>query len=122
MSPNILIVDDETEIADLVALYLENENFHVLKCHTAKEAMHYIKNEKLDLAILDIMLPDMSGLKLCQEIRRRHNYPVIMLTARGEEVDKITGLTTYSDRIFRHRPAISTSVSSGYCFVSLSTF
>lgn len=97
MSPNILIVDDETEIADLVALYLENENFHVLKCHTAGEAMHYIKNEKLDLAILDIMLPDMSGLKLCQEIRRCHNYPVIMLTARGEEVDKITGLTLGAD-------------------------
>lgn len=97
MSKNILIVDDEQEIADLVALYLENEDFHVLKCYTAKEALDYISRETLDLAILDIMLPDMSGLQVCQEIRKNHNYPVIMLTAKGEEVDKITGLTMGAD-------------------------
>lgn len=97
MSGKILIVDDEREIADLVTLYLENENFHVFKCYTAKEAMEYIAKEKLDMAILDVMLPDMDGFQICQTIRKEHNYPIIMLTAKGEEVDKITGLTLGAD-------------------------
>lgn len=97
MSEKILIVDDEQEIADLVALYLENENFTVYKYGTGKSALDCIRNEKLDLAILDIMLPDMSGFEICQSIRREHNFPVIMLTAKGEEIDKITGLTLGAD-------------------------
>ena len=97
MSEKILIVDDEQEIADLVALYLENENFTVYKFYTGKEAINCIEKEKLDLAILDVMLPDMGGFQICQFIRREHNYPVIMLTAKGEEIDKITGLTLGAD-------------------------
>lgn len=97
MSDQILIVDDEKEIADLVTLYLENENFTVFKCYTAGEALECISNEKLDLAILDVMLPDMSGFEICQRIRQEHNYPVIMLTAKGEATDKITGLTLGAD-------------------------
>lgn len=97
MREQILIVDDEQEIADLVTLYLENENFKVFKCYTAGTALECIKNEKLDLAILDIMLPDMNGFQICQKIRQEHNYPVIMLTAKGEEIDKITGLTLGAD-------------------------
>ena len=97
MQDKILVVDDEKEIADLVALYLENENFTVLRCYTAGEALKYIREEKLDLAILDVMLPDMDGFLICQEIRKEHNYPVIMLTAKGEETDKITGLTLGAD-------------------------
>lgn len=97
MSEKILIVDDEREIADLVALYLENENFTVYKYYTGKEAVSCIEKEKLDLAILDVMLPDMGGFQICQFIRREHNYPVIMLTAKGEEIDKITGLTLGAD-------------------------
>ncbi len=97
MNEHILIVDDEKEIADLVALYLENENFTVRKCYCASEAAKYIANESFDLAILDVMLPDSSGFKLCQLIRKNHNYPVIMLTAKGEETDKITGLTLGAD-------------------------
>lgn len=97
MSDQILIVDDEKEIADLVTLYLENENFTVFKCYTAREASECIANEKLDLAILDVMLPDMSGFEICQRIRQEHNYPVIMLTAKGEATDKITGLTLGAD-------------------------
>lgn len=97
MNDKILIVDDEKEIADLVTLYLENENFTVFKFYTAKEALDCIARENLDLAILDVMLPDMNGFRICQKIRESHRYPVIMLTAKGEEVDKITGLTLGAD-------------------------
>lgn len=97
MADKILIVDDEREIADLVALYLENEGFEVFKCYTAADALRVIAQERLDLAILDVMLPDMSGLQICKRIREKYCYPIIMLTAKGEEVDKITGLTLGAD-------------------------
>lgn len=97
MSSKILVVDDEKEIADLVALYLENENFTVMKCYTAMDALRCIEEETLDMAILDVMLPGMSGLELCRKIREKYQYPVIMLTAKGEEIDKITGLTLGAD-------------------------
>ncbi|HIU75276.1 MAG TPA: VanR-ABDEGLN family response regulator transcription factor [Candidatus Pelethocola excrementipullorum] len=97
MNEKILIVDDEHEIADLVALYLENENYTVYKYYTATEALECIDRESLDMAVLDVMLPDMSGFQICQKIREKHTYPVIMLTAKGEEIDKITGLTLGAD-------------------------
>lgn len=97
MADKILVVDDEREIADLVALYLENENFRVFKFYTAKEALECIQKETLDLAILDIMLPGMSGFEICRKIREQYCYPVMMLTAKGEEIDKITGLTLGAD-------------------------
>lgn len=97
MDEEILIVDDEQEITDLVSLYLSNEGFTVYKCYNAADAMERINKGKLDLAILDIMLPDMSGLYICKKIREKYNYPVIMLTAKGKEVDKITGLTLGAD-------------------------
>lgn len=97
MEDKILIVDDEREIADLIGLYLENENFAVYKCYSASEAVQCIENESLDLAILDVMLPGMSGFQLCRKIRERYCYPVIMLTAKDGEIDKITGLTIGAD-------------------------
>lgn len=97
MAEKILIVDDEREITDLVALYLENERFTVFKCYTAQEALGCIAAEGLDLAILDVMLPDMSGFELCKRIRQEFHYPVIMLTAKIAEVDRITGLTLGAD-------------------------
>ncbi|TGA96755.1 VanR-ABDEGLN family DNA-binding response regulator [Sporolactobacillus shoreae] len=97
MSTNILVVDDEREIADLVELYLKNENFTVYKYYRAQEALKCIENVPLDLAILDIMLPEVSGLTICQKIRKKYNFPVIMLTAKVEETDKITGLTLGAD-------------------------
>lgn len=97
MSETILIVDDEPEIADLVAVYLENENYNVRKFYRGCDALACIQNETLDLAILDVMLPDTDGFQICQFIRKEHNYPVIMLTAKGEEVDKINGLTLGAD-------------------------
>ena len=69
MADRILIVDDEVEIADLIEVYLRNEDYEVLKFYTAKEALACMKNTPVDLAILDVMLPDMSGFTLCQKIR-----------------------------------------------------
>lgn len=97
MSDKILIVDDEVEIADLIEVYLQNEDYTVYKFYTAREALACIDRTDLDLAILDIMLPDINGYTLCQRIRERHTYPVIMLTAKDDEKDKITGLTLGAD-------------------------
>ena len=97
MSEVILVADDEKEIADLVALYLENEGYQVIKCYDGAQAMDIVEKERPDLAILDIMLPGASGLDICRRIRESHNYPIIMLTAKGEETDKITGLTLGAD-------------------------
>lgn len=97
MSEKILIVDDEQEIVDLVALYLENENFQVFKFYSAIDALRCIENENLDLAILDVMLPDVNGFQICRKIREKYNYPVIMLTAKGEEMDKVNGLALGAD-------------------------
>ncbi len=97
MADRILVVDDEPEIADLVELYLRNENFIVYKFYSASEALACINREQLDLAILDVMLPGISGLQICSKFRERYNYPVIMLTAKNEEIDKITGLTLGAD-------------------------
>lgn len=97
MSTNILIVDDEIEIVDLVELYLKNENYVVHKFHTAKEALNCMETVKPDLAVLDVMLPDTDGFTICRKIREKYNFPVIMLTARVEDMDKITGLTIGAD-------------------------
>ncbi|ADL03803.1 VanR-ABDEGLN family response regulator transcription factor [Lacrimispora saccharolytica] len=97
MQEKILVVDDEQEISDLLELYLQNENYSVFKFYTAKEALACIETTEIDIAILDIMLPDMSGFTLCQKIRVNHAYPIIMLTAKDQEIDKITGLTLGAD-------------------------
>lgn len=93
----LLIVDDEHEIADLISLYLENEGFQVFKFYNAADALQCTQAERIDLAILDVMLPDMNGFQLCQQIRETHHFPIIMLTAKGEGMDKITGLSLGAD-------------------------
>lgn len=97
MKSRILVVDDEKEIADLLEIYLKSEDYEVLKCYDGTEAAGVIVSEQIDLAILDIMLPGKSGLELCKMIREKDNYPVIMLTAKDSEIDKITGLTIGAD-------------------------
>lgn len=97
MSGKILIVDDEKEIADLVALYLKNDGYTVYKFYSAHEALKCISETQLDLAILDVMLPMISGFEICQKIREKYTYPIIMLTAKEGEIDKITGLTLGAD-------------------------
>ena len=97
MKEKILIVDDETAIADLVEVYLNNEGFEVRKFYKAKDALHCAMQEELSLAILDVMLPDMDGFTLCQKIREKRLFPIIMLTAKVEDMDKITGLALGAD-------------------------
>ena len=94
---NILVVDDEKEIADLIAVYLESGGYTVFKCYTSEDALECIRHEELDLAVLDVMLPGQNGFVLCQKIREKHTYPIIMLTAKDAETDKITGLTLGAD-------------------------
>ena len=79
MPEKVLIVDDEHDIADLIEVYLQNENYTVYKFYSSKEALVCIESEEVDLAILDIMLPDISGFSLCQKIREKYTYPIIML-------------------------------------------
>ena len=97
MSTDILVVDDEIAIADLVEVYLKNEGYTVHKYHNAADALACVARTRLDLAILDVMLPDMAGFTLCQRIREKHLFPILMLTARVEDMDKIMGLTLGAD-------------------------
>ncbi len=97
MSEKILVIDDEQDIADLLEVYLKSENYTVYKYYCAKDAMQCIESGDIDLAILDVMLPDMNGFSLCQLIRQNYTYPIIMLTAKTDETDKITGLTLGAD-------------------------
>ncbi|MBO1307956.1 response regulator transcription factor [Enterococcus sp. 669A] len=93
----ILLVEDEQEISELVEFYLKNENYDVVTCENGTDALEKIRSSEFSLAILDIMLPDTDGFELCKAIREKYTYPVIMLTAKGEEIDKITGLTIGAD-------------------------
>lgn len=95
---NILVLDDEKEIADLVELYLKNENYNVYKYYTSEEAIKCINTVELDFAILDIMIKGKNGFEICKYIREKNlNFPIIMLTAKIEDKDKITGLTLGAD-------------------------
>lgn len=97
MKEHILIVDDEQEIANLLELYLTNDGFTVHKFYNGKEALACIEEQPLDMAILDVMLPDIDGFQICQRIREHYFFPIIMLTAKVEDMDKITGLTLGAD-------------------------
>lgn len=97
MNGTVLVVDDEKEIADLIELYLKNEMYQVFKFYNGKEALECIERETIDLAILDVMLPDIDGFQICRKIREHYTFPVIMLTAKEEEIDKIMGLSLGAD-------------------------
>ena len=95
---NVLILDDEKEIADLVEVYLQNENYNVYKFYTSEEAIKCIDNIPLDLAVLDIMIQGKNGFEICKYIRDKGlKFPIIMLTAKIEDNDKIKGLTLGAD-------------------------
>ena len=97
MNESILIVDDEKEIADLIEVYLKNDGYTVHKFYNGLDALECIETQKMDLAILDVMLPDIDGFRICQKIREQYYYPIIMLTAKVEDTDKIMGLTIGAD-------------------------
>lgn len=93
----ILVVDDEKEIADLVEIYLVSDGYRVLKAQSAREGLNILDREEVHLVLLDIMMPGMDGLEMCQKIRETRNVPVIMLTAKSTDLDKIKGLGTGAD-------------------------
>ena len=94
---NIIVLDDEKEIADLLEVYLTNEGYQVFKFYRAEGVLDCIRDNEISLAILDVMLPDIDGFQLCRKIRENWYFPIIMLTAKVEDVDKITGLTVGAD-------------------------
>lgn len=89
---NILVVDDDTSIADLVEIHLVSDEFVVHKANSAKEGLAIIEREDIQLAILDIMMPGMTGTEMCKKIRETLNIPIIMLSAKSQDIDKILGL------------------------------
>ncbi len=97
MNEKILVVDDEKEIADLLTLYLENDGYCVQTFDNGADALKSIAEDAPDLAILDVMLPDTDGFSVCRKIREKHFFPVIMLTAKVADDDKIMGLTIGAD-------------------------
>ncbi|ANX11008.1 DNA-binding response regulator [Fictibacillus arsenicus] len=93
----ILIVDDEPKLREVVSSYLKKDGFRTLEASNGKDALHNISAENVDLVVLDLMLPDMSGEEICQEIRRRFSVPILMLTAKINEEDRIKGLSIGAD-------------------------
>ncbi|MEK4528766.1 response regulator transcription factor [Paenibacillus sp. FSL H8-0104] len=93
----VLVVDDEPDIRDVIHVYLRNEGYHVIEAANGEEALNIIKTTSVQLVILDVMMPIMDGIKACFKIREVSSTPIIMLSAKEEDIDKITGLTTGAD-------------------------
>ncbi|WP_404430696.1 vancomycin resistance response regulator transcription factor, VanR-F/VanR-M family [Sutcliffiella horikoshii] len=94
---SVLIADDEAEIADLVAIHLEKEGYHVIKVSDGEEAVHAVETQSVDLLILDIMMPKMDGYEVTLSIREKHNLPIIFLSAKTSDFDKVQGLVIGAD-------------------------
>ena len=94
---NILVVDDEKEIAELVEIHLVSDGYKVFKAENAEEGLKILEEEEIHLALIDIMMPSISGLEMCKKIRETKNIPIIMLSAKSSDLDKILGLGTGAD-------------------------
>ncbi|WP_103107167.1 response regulator transcription factor [Brevibacillus reuszeri] len=97
MTHKVLVVDDDPEIRDVVHIFLRNEGFTIFEAEDGLQALQILNREGIDLIILDVMMPNLDGIKACFKIRETSNIPIIMLSAKGEDIDKITGLTTGAD-------------------------
>ena len=97
MATRILVVDDEPSVTDLLAYNLRKASYEVLTAADGRAALELARQDKPDLILLDLMLPEMDGLDLCRELRKTSNVPVIMITARGEEIDRVVGLELGAD-------------------------
>lgn len=93
----ILVVDDEKDIRDLLEIYLRNDGYDVIKASCGAEALDIVSNEKVDLVILDIMMPGIDGMEVCKSIRKCLNIPIMILSAKSENMDKIQGILTGAD-------------------------
>lgn len=97
MGTTILIVDDDKDIVALLELYLKNEGYKIFKGYDGEEALKIIDQQSIDLVILDVMMPKIDGLEVCKQIRKSQNTPILMLSAKVEDMDKIIGLMTGAD-------------------------
>lgn len=97
MNNNILVVDDEKEIRDLLEINLKNEGYNVFKASCGEECLSILDKEDINLIVLDIMMPGMDGIKVCEKVREKYNMPILMLSAKGEDMDKIQGIMTGAD-------------------------
>ena len=96
-SYNILIVEDEKEIADGIAIYLGNQGYHIFKAYNGVEGLEILEKETIHLAIVDIMMPIVDGITMVMKLRQTYDFPVIMLSAKSEDMDKVTGLNVGAD-------------------------
>ena len=94
---NILVVDDDKEIVNAIEIYLSKEGYNILKAYDGEEAIHVIQNNEIHLVILDIMMPKMNGIELAKKIRENLSIPILMLSAKSEDYDKINGLNVGAD-------------------------
>ena len=94
---HVLIVEDDAEIRDGIEIYLRNQGYEVFKAGDGVEGLEVVQKETIHLAIIDVMMPRMDGIRMVMELRKTHNFPVIMLSAKSEEVDKIMGLNMGAD-------------------------
>ncbi|MCH7323489.1 response regulator YycF [Solibacillus sp. MA9] len=97
MDKTILVVDDEKPIADILQFNLIKEGYRVICAYDGEEALQKVEEEQPDLMLLDIMLPKRDGMEVCREIRKKYDFPIIMLTAKGSEIDKVLGLEMGAD-------------------------
>ena len=97
MANKILVVDDEKEIRNLIEIYLKNEGYTVLKAGNGEEALDILAKEEIQLMVLDIMMPKMDGMEVCRRVREHLNIPILMLSAKSEDMDKIQGIMTGAD-------------------------
>ncbi|MGZ9583577.1 response regulator transcription factor [Paenibacillus marinisediminis] len=93
----ILLVDDEKEIVELIEIYLKNEGYQLLRAANGLEALKQLQAHSVDLIILDVMMPEMDGIQACMKIREQNNIPIIMLSAKSQDIDKIAGLSIGAD-------------------------
>ena len=93
----VLVVDDEQDIADMIEICLSNDKYKVVKCNSAYEAIDALEKNDIDIALLDVMMPDMDGFELCAQIREKYDFPIVMLTAKNSELDQVKGLSIGAD-------------------------
>ncbi|MDU5021853.1 MAG: response regulator, partial [Clostridiales bacterium] len=97
MKNKILIVDDDNEIRNLLEIYLSNEGFDIVKANDGQEALDIVEKEDIRLIVLDVMMPKLDGIEVCKRIRHKLNIPILMLSAKSEDMDKIKGIMTGAD-------------------------
>ena len=94
---NILVVDDEKEIVEAIKIYLEDEGYNVFPCYDGQEALRLLKNNKIHLILIDIMMPNLDGINATRQIRKISSVPIIMISAKSQDTDKIMGLNVGAD-------------------------